>query len=38
MARVEQQIWIDYGTVAPSALGVYDGVPIVWVYLRPKAQ
>jgi len=36
MARVEYQLWVDYGTVAPSYIGAYDGVPIVWVYVRPK--
>jgi 4-amino-4-deoxy-L-arabinose transferase-like glycosyltransferase len=36
MRRVEYQIWIDYGTAAPAALGVYDGVPIVWVYERRR--
>lgn len=36
MARVEYQLWVDYGTVAPAYVGAYDGVPIVWVYIRPK--
>jgi 4-amino-4-deoxy-L-arabinose transferase-like glycosyltransferase len=36
MARVEYQLWVDYGTVAPAKIGANDGVPIVWVYLRPK--
>ena len=36
MGRVEYQVWIDYGTARPAHLGVYDGVPIVWVYERPK--
>jgi 4-amino-4-deoxy-L-arabinose transferase-like glycosyltransferase len=35
MVRVEYQIWVDYGTVRPATVGVYDGVPIVWVYMRP---
>jgi len=34
MRRVEYQIWVDYETAAPAALGVYDGVPVVWVYER----
>ena len=34
MRRVEYQIWVDYETATPAALGVYDGVPIVWVYER----
>jgi hypothetical protein len=38
MARVEYQLWVDYGTVAPAKIGANDGVPIVWVYLRPKAE
>jgi 4-amino-4-deoxy-L-arabinose transferase-like glycosyltransferase len=36
MRRVEYQLWVDYGTVAPAHIGAYDGVPIVWVYVRPK--
>ena len=36
MQRVEYQIWVDYGTVAPAEIGTYDGVPVVWVYLRPR--
>ena len=36
MARVEYQLWVDYGTVSPATIGANDGVPIVWVYLRPK--
>jgi 4-amino-4-deoxy-L-arabinose transferase-like glycosyltransferase len=35
MARVEYQIWVDYGTISPAKIGANDGVPIVWVYLRP---
>ncbi len=35
MSRVEYQIWVDYGTVAPAFIGAYDGVPVVWVYARP---
>ena len=34
MRRVEYQIWVDYETAAPAALGIYDGVPVVWVYER----
>jgi 4-amino-4-deoxy-L-arabinose transferase-like glycosyltransferase len=37
MRRVEYQIWVDYGTAAPAALGLYEGVPIVWVYQRPRS-
>lgn len=36
MGRVEYQIWTDYGTTAPASLGLYDGVPVVWVYARPS--
>jgi hypothetical protein len=36
MGRVEYQVWLDYGTVRPAYVGVYDGVPIVWVYERPR--
>jgi hypothetical protein len=35
MARVDYQIWVDYGTVAPSFVGTHDGVPVIWVYRRP---
>lgn len=35
MARVEYQLWVDYGTTQPAYVGAYDGVPIVWVYVRP---
>jgi 4-amino-4-deoxy-L-arabinose transferase-like glycosyltransferase len=38
MARVEYQYWVDYGTVAPATIGANDGVPIVWVYQRPKGH
>jgi 4-amino-4-deoxy-L-arabinose transferase-like glycosyltransferase len=38
MARVEYQLWVDYGTDAPAKIGANDGVPIVWVYLRPGTQ
>ncbi len=38
MRRVEYQIWVDYETAAPAALGIYDGVPIVWVYERKPRQ
>jgi 4-amino-4-deoxy-L-arabinose transferase-like glycosyltransferase len=36
MLRVEYQLWVDYGTIAPAHVGAYDGVPVVWVYERPK--
>lgn len=36
MSRVEQQIWVDYGTTAPAEIGCYDGVPVAWVYARPR--
>lgn len=35
MAKVEYQLWVDYGTVSPGTVGSNDGVPIVWVYVRP---
>lgn len=35
MSRVEHQIWIDYGNVAPDAIASFDGVPIAWGYARP---
>jgi 4-amino-4-deoxy-L-arabinose transferase-like glycosyltransferase len=38
MARVEYQLWVDYGTVSPAVIGDNDGVPIVWVYVRPRPK
>lgn len=38
MARVEHQIWVDYGTVKPSHIGAFDGVPVVWMYVRPESR
>jgi hypothetical protein len=37
MRRVEFETWMLYGTVAPVAMAVYDGVPIAWLYQRPPA-
>ena len=37
MERVEYQIWVDYGTTAPTYIGAYDGVPVIWLYARPGA-
>lgn len=36
MARVEHQIWVDYGTVKPIHIGDFHGVPVVWLYQRPE--
>ncbi len=36
MAGVEYQIWVAMGTVSPVVVRGLDGVPIVWVYLRPR--
>ena len=36
MRRVEFETWVLYGTVAPVAMAVYDGVPIAWLYERPQ--
>jgi hypothetical protein len=35
METVEYQIWAAYGTATPVHLGVYDGVPIIYVYAKP---
>jgi hypothetical protein len=32
MARVEYQLWVDYGTVAPAYIGAYDGAYSVGLY------
>ncbi len=37
MRRVEFETWIVYGTVAPVAMGVFDGVPVAWLYARPPS-
>jgi hypothetical protein len=37
MARVEYQLWVDYGTVSPAHVGAYDGVPVVWVFARKQS-
>ena len=36
MGRVEYQIWVDYGTHTPAAIGSFQGVPVVWLYERPR--
>jgi hypothetical protein len=36
MSRVEQQIWVEYGSVAPDAIAAFDGVPIAWAYVRKR--
>jgi 4-amino-4-deoxy-L-arabinose transferase-like glycosyltransferase len=36
MSRVEHMIWVDYGTTTPAHIATFDGVPMVWVYLRPS--
>lgn len=38
MLRVEYQIWVDYGTAVPTAIGTYQGVPVVWLYTRPRGS
>jgi hypothetical protein len=35
METIEYQIWAAYGTATPVYLGVYDGVPIIYVYAKP---
>ncbi len=37
METIEYQIWTAYGTSSPAHIGVYDGVPIVYVYARPPS-
>ncbi len=34
MGRVEYQTWAAYGTSTPSAVGTYEGVPVIWMYDR----
>ncbi len=38
MERVEYEIWAAYGTSTPVAIGEYEGVPVVWMYERPKRR
>ncbi|HYP88123.1 MAG TPA: hypothetical protein VEQ59_08210, partial [Polyangiaceae bacterium] len=38
MGRVEQQIWIAYGTIAPDAIATFDGVPVAWAYSRKPTK
>jgi 4-amino-4-deoxy-L-arabinose transferase-like glycosyltransferase len=38
MSRVEQQIWLAYGSVAPDAIATFDGVPVAWAYARRKRE
>ena len=36
MEGVEYQIWVAFGTTSPAEIVGLDGVPIAWVYLRPR--
>ena len=36
MGGVEYQIWVALGTTTPAVVKGLDGVPIAWVYLRPR--
>ncbi|HEU5077118.1 MAG TPA: glycosyltransferase family 39 protein, partial [Polyangiaceae bacterium] len=38
MRRVEFQIWENYGTASPVAVSTYQGVPIAWMYRRPRGR
>jgi 4-amino-4-deoxy-L-arabinose transferase-like glycosyltransferase len=38
MSRVEHQIWLTYGAIAPDAIATFDGVPIAWAYARKSAE
>ncbi|HEY6728377.1 MAG TPA: glycosyltransferase family 39 protein [Polyangiaceae bacterium] len=38
MRRVEFQIWQNYGSVSPAAVATYQGVPIAWLYRRPRGR
>jgi 4-amino-4-deoxy-L-arabinose transferase-like glycosyltransferase len=37
MSRVEQQIWVEYGSFSPDAIVAFDGVPVAWAYARRRA-
>jgi hypothetical protein len=36
MGRVEHQVWVAYGTTWPAHIGTHHGVPVVWIYERPR--
>jgi hypothetical protein len=36
MGKVEYQIWVAYGTTRPVHVATYDGVPVIWIYARPR--
>ena len=36
MEGQEYQAWVAYGTDAPAMIAGLDGVPVVWVYERPR--
>ncbi len=38
MGRVEYQIWEAFGTTTPTAIQGFQGVPVVWMYVRPAAR
>jgi hypothetical protein len=38
MEGVEYQIWSVFGTSRPAHIGVYDGVPVIYVYESPGAM
>lgn len=38
MGRVEYQVWAAYGTSSPIAIGAFEGVPVVWLYERPRER
>jgi 4-amino-4-deoxy-L-arabinose transferase-like glycosyltransferase len=38
MERVEYQIWSAYGKATPASIGVYQGVPVVWLYDRRDTE
>ena len=38
MLKVEYQVWVAYGTTQPAWVGAHDGVPVIWIYQRPKPR
>lgn len=36
MLGQEYQAWLSFGTVRPVAVGGLDGVPVIWIYARPR--
>ncbi|MCA9644514.1 MAG: hypothetical protein KC492_27670, partial [Myxococcales bacterium] len=36
MLKVEYQVWVAFNTIQPAWVGTHNGVPVIWIYKRPK--